>query len=85
MVKVEIFWRAGCGFCKQVQSLMEQKGVAYESYNIWEDSEAKAQMKIRVPDKKSVPQVFINGEYIGGCYDTMAFVDSGALDALLAK
>ena len=82
-MKVEIFWRAGCDFCKQVQGLMEQKGVAYESYNIWDDSEAKAQMKMRIPDKKTVPQVFINGKHIGGCDDTMLLAESGVLDKLL--
>ena len=84
-MKVEIFWRAGCNFCREVQALMEEKGIPYESYNIWEDSEAKAQLKIRVPDKTSVPQVFINDEYIGGCDDTMTLAESGALDTFLAK
>ena len=33
--------------------------------------------------RSSVPQVFINGQHIGGCDDTMAAHDSGKLQALL--
>ncbi|MGB1360618.1 MAG: glutaredoxin family protein [Alphaproteobacteria bacterium] len=83
MVQVEIFWREGCGFCNRVKSLFEQKGVNYKAYNIWEDPEYDALMKARVPNARTVPQVFIDGKHIGGCDDTMALDVSGELDKLL--
>ena len=85
MARVEIFWRAGCNFCVRVQDLFEQKGIDYISYNIWEDDDASLEVKKRVPNSRTVPQVFINGNHIGGCDDTVALDASGELDKLLIK
>ena len=83
MAKVEVYRRDFCGFCAAVERLLKQKGVDYTAYDIWQEPAKKDEMVKRAGGKTSVPQVFIDGEHIGGCDDTMALEQKGALDALL--
>jgi glutaredoxin 3 len=65
--------------------LLDKKGVTYTEYAIDGDEAARSQMVARGSDgKRSVPQIFINDQHIGGC-DAIHNLDrQGQLDALLA-
>ena len=80
---VEIFtWRA-CPFCVRAKSLLDRKGVAYSEYAIDGDESARDAMAKRAGGRRSVPQIFINDQHVGGCDDLHALERSGQLDALL--
>lgn len=83
MAKVEVYRRDMCGFCAAVERLFQTKGVEYISHDIWKEPDLKTQMMKRAGGKTSVPQVFIDGEHIGGCDDTMALEQKGALNVML--
>ena len=85
MAKVEIYtWRT-CPFCIRAKSLLDQKGVKYTEYAIDGDEAARSQMVARGSDgKRSVPQIFINDQHIGGCDAIHALDRQGKLDPLLA-
>ena len=64
---------------------MDSKSVEYTEYVIDGDEEARDAMVARGSDgKRSVPQVFINDEHIGGCDAIHALDSSNKLDELLA-
>ncbi len=81
--KVEIYtWRT-CPFCIRAKALLARKGVDFTEYSIDGDEEARDKMSQRANGKRSVPQIFINDVYIGGCDDIHALDAKGKLDELL--
>jgi len=81
--KVEIYTWDHCPYCKKVIELFDKKGVEFIRYRIDGDEVAREKMAIRANGRKTVPQVFINNNHIGGCDDTHALDDNGELDKLL--
>ena len=81
--KVEIYTKFGCGFCARAKRTLDEKGVDYAEYDITMGGPDKAEMLRRKPDARTVPQIFIDGEAIGGSDDMAALERAGKLDALL--
>lgn len=82
---VEIYTWSTCPFCIQAKGLLKQKGVTFTEYCIDGDEVARAKMAQRSHGRRSLPQVFINNQHVGGCDDLHALNAQGQLDALLAK
>jgi glutaredoxin 3 len=81
--KVEIYvWRA-CPFCIRAMALLDRKGVPYSEYAIEGDEAARQAMAARAGGRRSLPQIFIDDQPVGGCDDLYALERSGRLDALL--
>jgi glutaredoxin 3 len=81
--KVEIYtWRT-CPFCIRAKSLLKSKGVEFLEYSIDGDEAARSQMAQRANGRRSLPQIFINDDHIGGCDDIHALDSQGKLDELL--
>jgi glutaredoxin 3 len=82
-MKVEIYtWRT-CPFCLRAKALLNRKGIAYTEYAIDGDEAARERMAARAGGRRSVPQIFINGQHIGGCDDLYNLERSGELERLL--
>ena len=81
--KIEIYTKMFCGFCHRAKGLLDSKGVEYTEYDITMGGEKKREMQERKPDARTVPQIFIDGQAIGGSDDLAALERSGKLDALL--
>ena len=64
--------------------LLKKKSAAFEEFNIGLDPAKREEMMQRSGGKKSVPQIFINGQHVGGCDDLFALDAAGKLDGLLA-
>jgi glutaredoxin 3 len=80
---VEIYtWRT-CPFCIRAKALLDKKGVDYTEYMIDGDESARTKMAQRAQGRRSVPQIFINDQHIGGCDDIHALNAQGKLDPLL--
>ncbi|MCZ8189386.1 MAG: glutaredoxin 3 [Microcystis aeruginosa F13-15] len=82
---VEIYTWATCPYCIRAKWLLGWKGVKYTEYKIDGDESARQAMAERANGKRSVPQIFINNEPIGGCDDLYALDGQKKLDNLLAK
>jgi glutaredoxin 3 len=82
--KVEIYTWATCPFCIRAKKLLEQKGVVYTEYSIDGDEMARSKMAQRSGGRRSVPQIFINDQHVGGCDDIHQLNARGQLDALLS-
>lgn len=81
--KVEIYTWATCPFCIRAKRLLEHKGVEYIEYPIDGDESARAAMAQRAQGRRSVPQIFIDDQHIGGCDDLYWLESQGKLDELL--
>lgn len=84
MAKVEIYTKAFCPYCSRAMHLLGSKGVEPEEYDITLGGPRRAEMLERAPGASTVPQIFINGQHVGGSDDLAALDHSGQLDALLA-
>ncbi|MCT0255109.1 MULTISPECIES: glutaredoxin 3 [unclassified Synechocystis] len=81
--KVEIYTWSTCPFCNRALALLKRKGIEFQEYCIDGDDDARVAMAERANGRKSMPQIFINGQHIGGCDDIYALESAGKLDALL--
>ena len=84
MKPVEIYTTPLCGYCQAAKRLLTQKGVAFTEFDVSRDSDLRATMMQRSNGGRTVPQIFIGGNPIGGCDDLYALDDAGGLDPLLA-
>ncbi len=82
--KVEVYTWASCPFCIRAKALLAQKHADFIEYSIDGDEAARAKMAQRANGRRSVPQIFINDEHIGGCDDIYSLNAQGKLDALLS-
>ncbi|ETI64051.1 glutaredoxin [Sphingobium sp. C100] len=83
MAKVEIYTRAWCGYCARAKSLLDGKGAAFEEYDISMGGPKRDEMLSRAPGRTTVPQIFIDGQHIGGSDELGALNREGKLDELL--
>ena len=83
MADVEMYYRDFCGFCARADRLLQSKNVDYQRINIWEVDGARAEMVQRSGGRTTVPQIFIDGESIGGSDELFMLEAEGKLDALL--
>lgn len=84
MANVEIYTWATCPYCIRAKALLDSKGVQYTEYPIQGDEAARDKMAERTGGPRSVPQIFINDQHVGGCDDLHALNDQGELDPLLS-
>lgn len=84
MAKVEVYSTAQCPYCMMAKQLLERKGVAYDEIRVDTDP-AKRQEMMTKSRQRTVPQIFINDQPIGGFTDLADLDRSKKLDALLAK
>lgn len=84
MAKIEIYVQDFCPYCARAKALLDHKGVAYEEIYAPNGSAARAEATSRSGGRTTVPQVFIDGQAIGGSDDLQALDRAGRLDTLLA-
>jgi len=66
-----IVWsRDMCPYCDQAKALLKSSGIAFEERNITGGDWTKEQLLEAVPGARTVPQIFVHGEYVGG-YDDL--------------
>ena len=84
MAKIEMYTTPFCGYCARAKNLLEKKGAAYEEVDVMMDEKKRSEMRERAK-RSTVPQIFINGQYIGGSDELAALEQAGKLDRLLAQ
>lgn len=84
MNPVEIYTSPLCGFCHAAKRLLTEKGVSFAETDISAQPEKRAEMMQRANGGRTVPQIFIGGQHVGGCDDLYELERAGKLDGLLA-
>ena len=78
MAKVLMYTRTVCPYCDQAKALLKRYNVAIDEVNIDADP-SKAPEMMEKSQRRTVPQIFIDGEHIGGCDDLVALERAGKL------
>jgi glutaredoxin 3 len=84
MASVVIYTRQYCGYCSAAKALLDKKGVDYVEHDATGKPELRNEMIDKAQGRTTFPQIFINGQHVGGCDDIHALDRSGKLDPLLA-
>lgn len=82
MSKVTIYTTDYCPYCRMAKDLLSKRQVHFEEIRIDLD-EAKRREMVEKSNRRTVPQIFINDQPIGGYDDLAALALSGKLDNLL--
>jgi glutaredoxin 3 len=72
-----------CGYCVRAKRLLKDKNITFIEYAIDGDDQARQRMIQRAAGRSSVPQIFINGQGIGGFLELQQLEHDGHLDAML--
>jgi monothiol glutaredoxin len=73
-----------CGFSARVVQILTHMGVEYETQNVLEDPELRDGIK-RFSNWPTVPQLYVSGEFVGGCDIVTEMYQSGELETLLKE
>ena len=73
-----------CGFSNVATEILKTLGVAYKSYDVLSDSSLREGIK-QFSNWPTIPQLYIDGEFVGGCDIMRSMYESGDLEKLIAK
>ena len=85
MSQVQMYTTSWCPYCVRARALLRNKGVDFKDIDIEAEPERRREMLRRAGGRSSVPQIFINGEHIGGSDELYALERAGRLDEKLAR
>jgi len=71
-----------CPYCMRARHLLKKKGVEFKEILVGGDTELWAEME-RLSNRNTVPQIFINGDSVGGYDDIAELNRNQQLDTLL--
>ncbi|MGA0539846.1 glutaredoxin 3 [Neotabrizicola sp. VNH66] len=84
MQTVEIYTTPSCPYCHAAKRLLTRKGAEFTEIDVSADPDLRAAMTDRAHGRRTVPQIFIGGQHVGGSDDLHALDHQGKLDAMLA-
>ncbi len=73
-----------CGFSSRVVQILNHLGVKYNSANVLEDAELREGIKA-YSQWPTIPQLYVAGEFVGGCDIVTEMFQSGELESLLKE
>ena len=80
--KIELYGTEYCSFCSAARMLLKKKGVDWEEIPVGGDPGARRDMEAR-SGRRTVPQIFIGGQPIGGFDELYELEQSGELNRML--
>lgn len=81
--RVVMYSTPWCPYCIRARMLLKKKGVAFEDIDVAGKPALRREME-ESSGRHTVPQIWINGEHVGGCDDLHALDHAGQLDTKLA-
>lgn len=84
MAKVEIYSMNFCPYCKRAKALFDSLKIPYTEIDVT-NNDIKMQELTEKTGVMTVPQIFIDGTFVGGCDDVMLLQKSGELKTLLEQ
>jgi monothiol glutaredoxin len=73
-----------CGFSARVVQILTHMGVPFKTANVLEDAELREGVK-QFSQWPTIPQLYVKGEFVGGCDIVTEMFQSGELETLLAE
>lgn len=76
--EVEIFTGPNCSYCGRAKAVLARRNIKYREVDV-RVADGRDEMQRRLPLARTIPQIFINGEHIGGCEDLEQLDADGVL------
>ena len=76
--EVKFYTTSYCPYCTQAKALLKKRNIAFEEIDVTHD-DAKRAWLVQASGRRTVPQIFINGESIGGSDELHALDRKGEL------
>ena len=73
-----------CGFSSQAITILDRIGVEYQSVDVLQDQEIRSGIKA-YSDWPTIPQLYVKGEFVGGCDIIKEMFQSGELKTMMAE
>ena len=73
-----------CGFSARVVQILSHMGVPFKGVNVLEDMEIREGIKAYT-NWPTIPQLYVNGEFVGGCDIVMEMFQAGELQSMLLQ
>lgn len=83
MAELVIYTTKLCPHCRRAKRLLNRKGIGFTEIDVTFNPARRAEMAERAGGCWTVPQIFIDGQAIGGSDELVKLDRSGRLDALL--
>lgn len=74
-MNAEIYTKTDCNYCVRAKELFKKKNVEYREFILGTDFD-KEDLLVKAPYARSVPQIWLDGNYIGGYTELAAFFNS---------
>ena len=81
MTNVTIYTKDYCPYCARAKALLNSKGISYQEIDVTNDAALQVEMMDR-SQQRTVPQIFIGEQHVGGSDDQRALERSGELDRI---
>lgn len=82
MAEIIMYSTDYCPYCVRARELLQKKNAYFTEIRVDLEPELREEMKIK-SGRNTVPQIFINGQHIGGCDDLYLLDTQGKLEQLL--
>ena len=76
-MKAIVWSKNQCPYCVQAKALLEMKGIEYEERNV-STTWTKEQLLESVPTARTLPQIFLDNNYVGGFTELKKYFEQGA-------
>jgi len=84
MPPIVVYTTPYCSYCLSAKALLRRKGIEFIEINVANAPDRRAEMVERAKGLRTVPQIFIGSDHVGGCDELHALEGAGKLDSLLA-
>lgn len=78
-MKAEIYTKPTCPFCIQAKALLQERNIEYVDHDVSNNAELRAQASAKAGGHSTVPMIFLEGKFIGGCSELQALDSQGKL------
>jgi glutaredoxin 3 len=85
LARIEIYSSMLCGYSYRAKKLLDSKSVAYEEIDVMLSPGRRTEMVARSGGRRSVPQIFLDGQHLGDCEELYALEAAGKLDPILGR
>ncbi len=82
-MNIQIYTSPLCGYCHAAKRLLQSKSVEFVEIDLANEPDRREEMVQRANGGRTVPQIFIDENHVGGCDDLYALERAGKLDLLL--
>ncbi len=83
MANIEMYSKSWCPYCDRAKSLLSAKGQTWTEIDVEDEAGRLEEMLERSGGRRTVPQIFIDGQHVGGFDDLASLEQAGELDPLL--